>query len=131
MAWVRGRGRCAPLLATVDVDGRSRPVCLAHRRGAYRVAPTLRIAVTTASAPLRIDGAARNRALAAAPPGRPRGGRLRSPGSTGKQRGRRGPTAYPGRPRNGCGSPRPPPSGDTVSRPRPPSLHLTRAPRKE
>jgi len=69
MAWVRWRGHCAELLATVYENGRSRQRCLANLRGAYAVPEDIRQQVTTQYPQLRIDWAAIDAALAQGPPG--------------------------------------------------------------
>lgn len=71
MAFVRWRGTCAQLLATVYQDGRARQICLANFHGAYSVSPALRAAVTAAYPTVRVDWPAVQRAVAAGPPGTP------------------------------------------------------------
>ena len=71
MAFVRWRGTCAPLLATIYQDGRSRQICLANFHGAYSVTPGVRAAVTAAYPTVRVDWAAVQRAVAADPRGTP------------------------------------------------------------
>lgn len=71
MAWVRWRGGCAQLLATVWDSGRSRQVLLANLQGAYAAPASLRAAVTARFPTISVDWAAVDRALAAGPPGTP------------------------------------------------------------
>ncbi|MGC8474411.1 MAG: hypothetical protein ACP5PW_08425 [Candidatus Dormibacteria bacterium] len=71
MAWVRWRGGCAQLLATVWDHGRSRQVLLVNLQGAYAASTRLRAAVTAQFPTIPVDWAAVDRALAAGPPGTP------------------------------------------------------------
>ena len=69
MAFVRWRGNCAQLLATVTVQGRSRQVCLANLEGRYAVPEWMRLRVHIEHPTIRIDWARIDRALAAGPAG--------------------------------------------------------------
>ena len=71
MAFVRWRGQCAQLLATVYDHGRSRQILLANLQGAYAIAPSLQQEITTRFPTLSIDWTAVNRTLALGPPGTP------------------------------------------------------------
>ena len=71
MAFVRGRGHCAQLLATVYEEGRSRQVVVSAIPEAGWLTPGRREYIATRWPPLRIDWAAVDRALAAGPPGSP------------------------------------------------------------
>lgn len=68
MAFVRWRGNCAQLLATVTVDGRPRHQLLANLQGAYRTTPSLWTQVATAFPTLVVDWVAVDRARALGPP---------------------------------------------------------------
>ena len=68
MAFVRWRGNCADLLATVYEEGRSRQVRLAGLGGAYTVVPEIREEVGRRFPHLRVDWNAIDRALAVGPP---------------------------------------------------------------
>ena len=70
MAFVRGRGGCAPRLASVWEDGRSRQMLLTTLPG-YAAPVALREAVAARFPTLAVDGAAVDRAWAAGPPGCP------------------------------------------------------------
>ncbi|MDA8199828.1 MAG: hypothetical protein M0Z54_10490 [Thermaerobacter sp.] len=70
MAFVRWRGGCAQLLASVWEDGRSRQVLLATVPG-YAAPGALREAIAARFPTLTVDWAAVDRALAAGPPDRP------------------------------------------------------------
>ena len=69
MAFVRWRGNCAHLLATVSAEGHSRQVCLANLEGRYAVPEWIRPRVQTEYPSIRVDWARIDRALAAGPPG--------------------------------------------------------------
>lgn len=68
MAFVRWRGNCAQLLATVTVDGRPRQRLLANLHGAYRTTPQLRQRITDYFPDITVDWAAVDRSLAQGPP---------------------------------------------------------------
>lgn len=68
MAFVRWRGNCAQLLATLTVDGRPRQRLIANLHGAYRTTPALWAQVAEAFPTLTVDWAAIDRALAEGPP---------------------------------------------------------------
>ena len=70
MAFVRWRGGCAQLLASVWEDGRSRPMLLTHWPG-FAASVALRAGIAARCPTLTVDGAAVDRALVAGPPGRP------------------------------------------------------------
>ena len=70
MAFVRWRGGCAQLLATVWDDGRPRQLLLTNVPGCSAPA-ALREAIAARFPTLTVDWAAVDRALAAGPPGRP------------------------------------------------------------
>ena len=67
MAFVRWRGNCAQLLATVTDQGRSRHRLLANLHGAYRTTPSLRRHVAQRFPTIVVDWAAIDRALAQGP----------------------------------------------------------------
>jgi hypothetical protein len=67
MAFVRWRGNCAQLLATVTTDGRPRHLLLANLRGAYRTTPSLWHQVAQDFPSIVVDWAAVDRALAQGP----------------------------------------------------------------
>lgn len=71
MAFVRWRGHCAQLLATITVDGRPRQRLLANLQGAYRTTPSLQAAVSRAFPTIPVDWAAVDHALAVGPPTAP------------------------------------------------------------
>ena len=68
MAFVRWRGNCAQLLATVTADGRPRHRLLANLHGAYRTTPALWAQVAEDFPEIPADWAAVDRALALGPP---------------------------------------------------------------
>ena len=68
MAFVRWRGNCAQLLATITVEGRPRHQLLANLHGAYRTSPRLWAQVATEFPTMVVDWAAVDRALAVGPP---------------------------------------------------------------
>ena len=68
MAFVRWRGNCAQLLATVTVEGRPRHQLLANLQGAYRTTPSLWAQVAAAFPTIVVDWAVVDRALAVGPP---------------------------------------------------------------
>ena len=68
MAFVRWRGRCAQLLATVYRDGRSKQVTLACLPGFYVPESTMRY-VAEKFPGIKVDWEAVNRSLAEVPPG--------------------------------------------------------------
>ncbi len=68
MAFVRWRGNCAQLLATITVEGRPRHQLLANLHGAYRTSPRLWAQVATEFPTMVVDWAAFDRALAVGPP---------------------------------------------------------------
>ncbi len=70
MAFVRWRGGCAQLRASVWEDGRSRQMLLTHWPG-FAASVALREAVAARFPTLAVDWAAVDRALAAGPPGCP------------------------------------------------------------
>ena len=70
MAFVRWRGGCAQLLASVWEDGRSRQMLLTNLPG-FAASVALREAVAARFPTLAVDWAAVDRALVAGPPGRP------------------------------------------------------------
>ncbi len=67
MAFVRWRGNCAQLLATVTVQGRPRHRLLANLHGAYRTTPSLWQQVAQDFPSIVVDWAAVDRALAQGP----------------------------------------------------------------
>ena len=69
MAFVRWRGNCAQLLATVSVQGRSRQICLANLEGRYAVPEWIRTRVQAEHPAIRVDWERIDRALAAGPAG--------------------------------------------------------------
>ena len=71
MAFVRWRGNCAQLLATITIDGRPRHRLLANLHGAYHTTPQLWQRVAADFPDLVIDWAAVDRALAIGPPSAP------------------------------------------------------------
>jgi hypothetical protein len=71
MAFVRWRGGCAQLLATVWEDGHPRQILLTNLHGAGAATGALRETIATRFPALTVDWAAVDRALAAGPPGRP------------------------------------------------------------
>ena len=70
MAFVRWRGGCAQLLASVWEDGRSHQILLANLPG-FAAPVVLREVIAARFPTLTVDWAAVDRALAAGPPGRP------------------------------------------------------------
>ena len=68
MAFVRWRGNCAQLLATITVEGRPRHQWLANLHGAYRTSPRLWAQIAAEFPTLVVDWAAVDRALALGPP---------------------------------------------------------------
>ena len=68
MAFVRWRGNCAQLLATVTVDGRPRQRLLSNLHGAYRTTPQFRQRIADAFPDVSVDWAAVDRSLAQGPP---------------------------------------------------------------
>ena len=68
MAFVRWRGNCAQLLATITVDGRPRQRLLVNLQGAYRTTPQLRKRVADCFPDITVDWAAVDRSLAQGPP---------------------------------------------------------------
>lgn len=68
MAFVRWRGNCAQLLATVTVDGRPRQRLLGNLHGAYRTTLQFRQGIANAFPDVSIDWAAVDRSLAQGPP---------------------------------------------------------------
>lgn len=71
MAFVRWRGRCAQLLATVYDHGTSHQVLLASLGGAYTVNPSLQEDIAQRWPALTIHWAVINETLALGPPGTP------------------------------------------------------------
>ena len=71
MAFVRWRGGCAQLLATVGEAGHARQILLANLHGACAAPGALREGIAARFPALPIDWAAVDRALAAGPPGTP------------------------------------------------------------
>lgn len=69
MAFVRWRGNCAELLATVYDQGRSRQILLANLRGADAVSASQQALITHRFPTLAINWSAVNQALAVGPPG--------------------------------------------------------------
>lgn len=67
MAFVRWRGNCAQLLATVTDQGRPRQRLLVNLRGAYRTTPSLWQQVAQRFPDIEVDWAAVDRALARGP----------------------------------------------------------------
>ena len=70
MAFVRGRGGCAPRLASVGEDGRPHQILLTHWPG-FAAPVALREEIAARFPTLTGDGAAVDRAWGAGPPGRP------------------------------------------------------------
>lgn len=68
MAFVRWRGNCAQLLATITVDGRPRQRLLVNLQGAYRTTPQLRKRITKCFPDIPVDWMAVDRSLAQGPP---------------------------------------------------------------
>lgn len=68
MAFVRWRGNCAQLLATVTVDGRPRQRLLSNLHGAYRTTPQFRQCIADAFPDVSVDWVAVDRSLAQGPP---------------------------------------------------------------
>lgn len=68
MAFVRWRGNCAQLLATISVDGRPRQRLLANLHGAYRTTPQFRQRIMDAFPDVSVDWSAVDRSLAQGPP---------------------------------------------------------------
>ena len=68
MAFVRWRGRCSQLIATIYQDGRSKKITLANLPGFYVFESTKRH-VTEKFPQIKVDWAAVDRALAQGPPG--------------------------------------------------------------
>lgn len=64
MAFVRWRGNCAQLLATITVDGRPRQRLLANLHGAYRTTPQLRKRIAEGFPDITVNWAAVDRSLA-------------------------------------------------------------------
>ncbi len=71
MAFVRWRGRCAQLLATVYDHGTSRQVLLANLGGALSISQSLQDAIAQRWPTLTIHWSVINEALALGPPGTP------------------------------------------------------------
>lgn len=69
MAFVRWRGNCAQLLATLSVQGHSRQICLANLEGRYAVPDWIRMRVQDEHPAIRVDWERIDRALAAGPAG--------------------------------------------------------------
>lgn len=67
MAFVRWRGNCAQLLATVTDQGRPRHLLLANLHGAYRTTPSVWQQVAQRFPTVVVDWAAIDRALAQGP----------------------------------------------------------------
>lgn len=67
MAFVRWRGNCAQLLATITDQGRPRHLLLANLHGAYRTTPSLWHQVAQCFPTIVVDWAAIDRALAQGP----------------------------------------------------------------
>ena len=65
MAFVRWRGNCAQLLATLSVQGHSRQICLANLEGRYAVPDWIRMRVQDEHPAIRVDWERIDRALAA------------------------------------------------------------------
>ena len=70
MAFVRWRGGCAQLLASVWEDGRSHQILLTNVPG-FAAPVALRAGIAARFPTLTVDWAAVDRALVAGPPGRP------------------------------------------------------------
>ncbi len=68
MAFVRWRGNCAQLLATITVDGRPRQRLLCNLHGAYRTTPQFRQHITATFPDVSVDWAAVDHSLAQGPP---------------------------------------------------------------
>lgn len=68
MAFVRWRGNCAQLLATVTVDGRPRQRLLGNLHGAFRTTPQFRQRIADFFPDVPVDWAAVDRSLAQGPP---------------------------------------------------------------
>jgi hypothetical protein len=68
MAFVRWRGNCTQLLASVSVDGRPRQRLLRYLHGAYRTTPQFRQRIADAFPDVSVDWAAVDRSLAQGPP---------------------------------------------------------------
>jgi hypothetical protein len=68
MAFVRWRGNCAQLLATITVEGRPRQRLLGNLHGAYRTTPQFRQRIAEVFPDVPVDWAAVDRSLAQGPP---------------------------------------------------------------